>query len=135
MFKHRIRLAGPWDFRTLDVQLMPRGEATTCRLPVTLTDFKNTSGTRLLRGFHKPTGVDDNTSLRIVIQATAAPQVVMINEQQIYECAAEIDGEYVFDITTCIKAFNLLGIEFTPGRHISPPTLKNVWLEILRSIA
>ncbi len=130
MSKHRIRLAGPWDFQTVDDGLVPRGETTECRLPVTLVDLTNETGIQLRRGFHKPTGIDGKL-LRLVLQANTPPRAVLINDVRIAEWLVEPESEYAFEITTHIKAFNLVCILLTVEDYQTSPMLKNFWLEIL----
>ena len=130
MSKHRIRLAGPWGFQTVDDGLVPRGETIECRLPVTLVDLANETGIQLQRGFHKPTGIDGKL-LRLILQANAPPCAVLINDVRIAECVVEPENEYAFEITTHVKAFNLVCILLTVEEHQTSPILNNVWLEIL----
>ncbi|MCA9010225.1 MAG: hypothetical protein KDB01_10790 [Planctomycetaceae bacterium] len=130
MSKHRIRLAGPWDFQTLDSGLAPRGETTECRLPVILVDLTNETGIQLQRGFHKPTGIDGKL-LRLVLQANTPPRAVLINDVRIAESAVEHESEYAFEITTHIKPFNWVCILLTVEDYQPSPVLNTVWLEIL----
>lgn len=130
MQKHRIRLAGPWDSQPVDERRQPVGDSTRCQLPLTLTESSPEPGVLLTRGFHRPTGIDDTTTLRIVLQTTARPNSVSINGMMIAECPVSSNAEYAFDATSRITAFNLLSVLFD-GRTDKPPTtLHSVWLEI-----
>ncbi|MEZ6033641.1 MAG: hypothetical protein R3C17_11145 [Planctomycetaceae bacterium] len=130
MSKHRIRLAGPWDFQIVDSGLVPRGETSECRLPVTLVDLTNEPGIQLRRGFHKPTGIDGKL-LRLVLQANTPPRAVLINDVRIAESAVEHESEYAFEITTHIKPFNWVCVLLTVEDYQPSPVLNTVWLEIL----
>ena len=130
MSKHRIRLAGPWDFQTVDSSLEPRGETIKCRLPIVLEDLTNEIGILLQRGFHRPTNINSKT-LRLVIKANMPPRAVLINDVPIPECAVEPESEYAFDITTHVMPFNLVCILLKVEDYQTSPMLNNVWLEIL----
>jgi hypothetical protein len=130
MPSHRIRLAGPWELRLIDAHQQPDGDSVRCQLPFNLSESRHATGVRLTRGFHHPTGVDDTTKLRIVLQSTDRPLAVRVNGKGIDECGGTFDGEYVFDITGRIAAFNELSVFLESANPESAATLKTVWLEI-----
>lgn len=130
MPSHRIRLAGPWELRMIDTHQQPNGDSVRCQLPFTLSESRHATGVRLMRGFHHPTGVDDTTKLRIVLQASDRPLAVRVNDTGIDECPGRIDGEYAFDITGRIAAFNELSVFLESTNPESAATLNSVWLEI-----
>ncbi len=130
MKNHRIRLAGPWESQSVDIHQQPVGEAIRCQLPFTLPESQRESGVLLTRGFHCPTGIDDTTTLRIVVQASECPSAVRINGTHIAECPARLDAEFAFEVSGQITEFNQLGVLFKSTECESPPTLKIAWLEI-----
>ncbi len=139
MKAHRIRLAGPWEAQQLDNELQPVGDMVNCQLPYTLTPSENPSGVLLLRGFHCPTGIDQNTILRIVLKANQQPQEVRTNGNPAEVCEASCIGttnlndanrEFSIDITHSIAAFNQLSVIFQVSTTEIPATLQTAWLEI-----
>ena len=134
MKNHRIRLAGPWESQGIAEDGEPVGEVVRCQLPFTLPESKRESGVLLTRGFHCPTGIDNTTTLRIVLQASECPDAVRINGTDIAECAASVDAEFAFEVTGRIVEFNLLSVLFKSTETESPPALNTAWLEISESI-
>ena len=130
MPNHRIRLAGPWESQTVDGHQSPTGETVRCQLPYTLFEARHEFEVQLRRGFHHPTGIDNETTLRIVLQASESPAAVRVNGKEIEECAASLDGESAFDVTGRIEAFNELCIVFRFRDDVPTAMLKSVWLEI-----
>ena len=130
MKNHRIRLAGPWESQSIGDDGQPVGEVIRCQLPFTLPGPEYESGVLLTRGFHRPTGIDDTTTLRIVLQASECPDAVRINGTDIAECAASVDAEFAFEVTGRIVEFNLLSVLFKSTEAESPPALNTAWLEI-----
>ena len=130
MKTHRIRLAGPWDSQLTDDDGQPVGEVIRCQLPFTLPDTQRESAILLTRGFHCPTGIDDTTTLRIVLQATESPNAVRINGTDIAECPARLNAEFAFDITGRVAAFNQLSVLFKSAEYEPSAALNMAWLEI-----
>ena len=134
MKTHRIRLAGPWDSQLTDDDGQPVGEVIRCQLPFTLPftlpDTQRESAILLTRGFHCPTGIDDTTTLRIVLQATESPHAVRINGADIAECPARLSAEFAFDITGRLAAFNQLSVQFKSAECEPSAALNMAWLEI-----
>ncbi len=130
MSNHRIRLAGPWESQLLDCDQQPIGSSIRMQLPFTLSNTQHHSVAQLTRSFHHPTGIDDNTTLRIVLQASASPLEVRINGVKVSECVIETDGEYAFDLNGLIETINQLRLLFTSPHADSEVTLNTVWLEI-----
>jgi hypothetical protein len=140
MKTHRIRLAGPWEARLLDEECQPGGDIVRCQLPYSVPVSQSRCGVLLLRGFHRPTGIDSSTVLRIVLKANTQPHEVRINNRPI--TTGERDGvspsvhdtefrEYVFDITHSNETFNQLSVGFRTSDAADPVTLETAWLEIL----
>ena len=124
MKAHRIRLVGPWEVQQLDNELQPAGDVVHCQLPYTMTPSQNPSGVLLLRGFHCPTGIDQNTILRIILKANQQPHEVRMNSTPATVCQTSRIGatdlndtcsEFSIDITPSIEAFNKLSVIF----HVS----------------
>ncbi|MBC7965889.1 MAG: hypothetical protein H7Z17_08185 [Fuerstia sp.] len=130
MRTHRIRLAGPWESHCIGNDGQVVGEAVRCQLPFTVPDAQRESAVLLTRGFHCPTGIDDTTTLRIVLQATESPNAVRINGTDIAECPVRLDGEFAFDITGRIEAFNQLSVLFKSAECEPSAVLNTAWLEI-----
>jgi hypothetical protein len=130
MKNHRIRLAGPWEAQFIGDDGQPVGEAIRCQLPFSLPESQRTSGVLLTRGFHCPTGINDTTILRIVLQASESPNAVRINGTDITEYAVHPDSEFAFEVTDRIEAFNQLSVLFRSTECESPAALSTAWLEI-----
>ena len=130
MKNHRIRLAGPWESQFIGDDGQPVGEVIRCQLPFRLPESQPESGVMLNRGFHCPTGIDDTTTLRIVLQASKCPDVLRINGVDIAECPAGQDAEFAFEVTDRIAGFNQLSVLFRSAECNSPTTLNSAWLEI-----
>ena len=131
MKNHRIRLAGPWASQFIGDDGQPVGEVIRCQLPFTLPESQRESGVLLTRGFHCPTGIDDTTTLRIVVQASESPSAVRINGTDIAECAVHPDSEFAFEVTGRIEAFNQLSVLFKSAEGDPTAALNTAWLEIL----
>lgn len=130
MKNHRIRLAGPWESQFIGEDGKPVGEVIRCGLPFMLPGPEHESGVVLTRGFHCPTGIDDTTTLRIVLQAGKCPDAVRINGTDISECAASVDAEFAFEVTGRIVEFNLLSVLFKSTATEPAAALNTAWLEI-----
>ena len=136
---HRIRLAGPWESQSLDEQLQPVGEISRCQLPFTVPASLHRQGVLLVRGFHRPTGIESATVLRIVLKAVACPALVQMNGEEIVPGVRNgtntlkqdtAEGEYLFEITRLIQPFNHLSVRFITNSAEALATLETVWLEI-----
>ncbi len=139
MKAHRIRLAGPWEAQLLDNELQPVGGVLDSRLPYSIVPSPDQKGVQLLRGFHRPTGIGQNSVLRIILKATQKPHEVRINSTLIEVIAASdigtrnsIDsyGEFSIDITHFIAPFNELSVSFLVESSEIPAALETAWLEI-----
>ncbi len=139
MKAHRIRLVGPWEARQLDNNLQPIGDVINCQLPYSVMPQQNPSGVLLLRGFHCPTGIDQNTILRIILKANQQPHEVRMNSMpaEVIEATRigntglnETHREFSIDITPSIAAFNHLIVIFQVSRTEIPASLETAWLEI-----
>lgn len=139
MKTHRIRLAGPWQTQQLDNKLQPVGDKVSCQLPYSILASQGLSGVLLLRGFHRPTGIEQNTVLRIILKANQQPHEVCINSNpaDVSEVSRsgtanlnDNHGEYSIDITRSIAAFNQLSLSFRVSTTEVPATLETAWLEI-----
>ena len=139
MKAHRIRLAGPWEAQLLDDALQPVGGVVDSRLPYSVSKSPNQSGVLLLRGFHRPTGIDQNSVLRIVLKANLRPHEVRLNSTPVEVSEASHFGttnlddthdEFSIDITQTIDAFNKLSVSFQIKTPEMPATLESAWLEI-----
>ncbi len=139
MKAHRIRLAGPWEAQLLDNELQPVGDVLDSRLPYSIVLSPDQKGVQLLRGFHRPTGIGQNSVLRIILKANQKPHEVRINSTLIEVVAASdigttnsIDshGEFSIDITHFIAPFNELSVSFLVESSEIPAALETAWLEI-----
>lgn len=127
---HRIRLAGPWESQFIGDSGQPVGEVIRCQLPFSLPESQSQSGVLLTRGFHCPTGIDETTRLRIVLQASECRIVVQINGTNIVECPARLDAEIAFEITGTLAEFNQLSVLIKTAESETRPALNTAWLEI-----
>jgi hypothetical protein len=139
MKAHRIRLAGPWEAQLLNDESQPVGGMLDSRLPYSMFPSPEQTGVRLQRGFHRPTGIDPNSVLRIILKANQKPHEVRINSTPAEVRTASDDGttnlndthgEFSIDITHSIAAFNQLSVIFQAGSSEMPATLETAWLEI-----
>jgi len=130
MKNHRIRLAGPWESQFIGEDGKPVGEVNRCGLPFAMPESQRKSGVLLTRGFHCPTGIDDKTRLRIIVQASERPVALRINGTEIAECPAGSDVEFAFEVTGQMAEFNQLGVLLGSVGCELPMTLSTVWLEI-----
>lgn len=144
MKAHRIRLAGPWEAQLLDDEMQPVGGVFNCRLPFVMLpnamlSSQYATGVLLLRGFHRPTGIDKNSVLRIILKANQRPHEVRINSTPVEVSEASHVGttnlddshhEFSIDITQTIDAFNKLSVNFQIKTPEMPATLESAWLEI-----
>jgi len=130
MPNHRIRLAGPWESQSIDGNQHPVGKLIRTQLPFTLSKTQHQSGIQLTRGFHRPTGIDDQTKLRIVLQASSSPFMVQLNGSRIAECDSESAGEHVFPLGESMDDFNQLSVLFAAPNPNAAVTLDTAWLEI-----
>ena len=130
---HRIRLAGPWQYRLSGEP----GEVRTVRLPLVV----DTTGDSLQRGFHAPSGLAGESELLVVFRAVGAFAVrlnaTLLAEHgsSVGECAVadEAEHERMCGIPrSALKSFNEL--EFTAGCGRGEVCrLEEVWLLILES--
>lgn len=127
---HRIRLAGPWELQTLDDQSRPVGEAVRSQLPFELRQQQHKFGVLLIRGFHRPTGIDEATRLRIAMKTNANLIAVRINSKLVTVQIAEFQDEVTCEITDVIQEFNQLSVQICPDASGADSTLEAVWLEI-----
>ena len=139
MSTHRIRLAGPWEVQPLGAELNPVGDTANCQLPYTAVPTETPAGVVLRRGFHRPTGIDQNSILRIILKANQQPLDVRINNTPAEVCEPVHNNEtnlidpireYSIDITRSIAAFNQLSVILQNSKTESPAGLENAWLEI-----
>ncbi len=130
---HRIRLAGPWQYRLSGAA----GEVRTVRLPLVV----DTTGDSLHRGFHAPSGLAGESELLVVFRAVGAFEVrlngTLLAEHgsSVGECAVADESEHERSCGipgTALKSFNEL--EFTAGSCGGEVCrLEEVWLLILES--
>ncbi len=127
---HRIRLAGPWEWCGIGDPQEPLIKKTGCQLPFTLAEDLCDAGVMLMRRFHRPTGIDDTTKMRIVLVASVQPTDVQLNGKTLPACESTDESEYCFDLTGRAEPFNQLSILLMPQTDTAA-TLHAVWLEIL----
>ena len=126
---HRIRLAGPWEWQVIGSPQQSTREAARCQLPFTLSGDQRESGVVLTRRFHRPTGINDATTLRIVLQASRKPVDVQLNGKSLPGSESSVAAEYCFNLTGRVEPFNQLSVLLLPQTDASA-TLQSAWLEI-----
>ena len=131
MATHRIRLVGPWESQTVDDQSQPVGEVVRCQLPFAVPEACHATGILLMRGFHRPTGIDGSTTLSIVLKGREKPQEVRLNGAVISESTTAIDNEFAYDVTSLVESFNRLSVLFAQHSAVTQTALETAWLQIL----
>lgn len=130
MATHRIRLVGPWESQTVDDESQPVGDVVRCQLPFELAEAHHGGGILLMRGFHRPTGINDLTMLRIVLKGTEKPKEIRLNGAAIPESTTTMDNEFAYDIASLVESFNRLSVLFGQDTVDTCTTLETAWLEI-----
>lgn len=125
--RHEIRLAGPWEQHVAD-------EWIRFQLPLTVAEGVASS---VRRKFHRPSGVDGDSRLWLIIDASAAMTFVALNAEQVVigSVMSFIDGEIEanvvqteVEVTSALKEFNT--VEMAVGGN-APSTLHRVKLRIV----
>ena len=154
MPSHRIRLAGPWEFRTKaetnPAAVNPAGIRV--QLPFeAAAELPGETGW-LSRRFHCPGGLQDTTTIRLQILAGSVLSRVTINglvpdsvEISVVETSAgtpsagtagdnvcrDLAVHHAMEIRPFLRPFNLLEIEVSGGSRTGDSTrVREVWLEI-----
>lgn len=139
---HRIRLAGPWEW-------LPNGQnedgnlaIQTCQLPfrVSSNDGSQSNGT-LRRKFHCPTGLDEKSSVIIVLECNSAASV-SLNGQRLNAVTPSKLGTTVdsspqridFDVSNLLKPFNELCVTLSELIPDETPCLTSACLEICDAV-
>lgn len=130
MATHRIRLVGPWESQSVDDQSQPVGEIVDRQLPLELAEARRAGGILLMRGFHRPTGIDSSTTLCIVLKSTEKPREVRLNGVATSERNTAVENEFAYDVTSCVEPFNRLNVHFAQDTADTQATLEMAWLEI-----
>ena len=102
MSVHTIRLAGPWEL------YQAGSEATRVKLPFEFP--KPSDSCRLVRKFHRPSGLTDDCEVRIVLQVSQQPMTVVVNDQVLQPSVTEEDT-CSCDVTALLQSFNSLSLQ------------------------
>ncbi len=105
MSVHTIRLAGPWELH--------QEGADPVRVQLPFEFPPDDPSTRLLRRFHRPSGLTDGSRVRIVLKMTQAPGSVLVNDlqQSLGETARTTEvTDYICDVTSQLQSFNSICI-------------------------
>ena len=105
MYPHRIRLRQPWQTE------------------------RASDSIRFTRGFNRPTGLDPQESLWLVIESTAASGTASLNNSLLGSVVADRQ-ETSFDITPQLENRNNITIELNLADNEPPPVLGEVRLEV-----
>ena len=102
MSVHTIRLAGPWELHQAG------SEATRVKLPFEFPEPSDSC--RLVRKFHRPSGLTDDCDVRIVLQVSRQLITIMVNDQ---ELQPSVTGEdpCSYDVTALLQPFNSLSLQ------------------------
>jgi len=118
---HSIRLAGPWE------TIQDRAESQRVTLPYSVPD--GVDSIILRRRFHRPSGLENDSLVRIVLTTIGALSHVTINDRRIELTPGAQDDRSVFDITDQLNNFNCL--EVTIGQDVRE--LRSAVLEIFET--
>jgi len=113
MSVHTIRLAGPWELQAEEED----------PVRVQLPSHVPSNG-RLVRKFHRPNGLSDDSEVRVELTVDSIRVVVRINDHQL---SATSDSTLRFDITSYLQPFNSLSIQTT---QTDPVVLQSAVLQI-----
>ncbi|MCA9049371.1 MAG: hypothetical protein KDA89_11620 [Planctomycetaceae bacterium] len=115
--EHTIRLAGPWELVRL-----PDNSVSRIQLPWAAVSSATGPRTAMLRRrFNQPTGLTENTSLKILVSASVPLSEIRVNDECVPSSGisdtqrspkTEMFSVIVnsFDITHCIRPYNVLEI-------------------------
>ena len=126
---HRIRLAGPWESQAVAPLTQCANEPDRLQLPFSLTKDQRDAGLIFIRRFHRPTGIDESTELRIICHASEKPSDLQLNGQSLADRLVSDGREFCCEVTGFLKSFNQLSVMF-PARSDADLTMECVWLEI-----
>ena len=139
---HRIRLAGPWEWlpnlQTEDGNCAIQ----TCQLPFAVSSKvgSQSSGT-LRRKFHCPTGLNEKSSVLIVIECSSEASVSLngqiVNAVTPSTLGAGVDSapqRIDFDVSKMLKPFNELCVCLPPLTPSQTPCLTSACLEICDAV-
>lgn len=155
MSVHRIRLAAPWEWRPIESDTAtPPTERRTCQLPFILDhqiselNAAREQGSALLRRFHKPTGITEDTRVVVSVEFQNADVVMFLNNELLIWKATETlpaapddragSGSHgrqtqvcEADISSTLRSFNELQIQLTRRSQESTAQLTQVSLLII----
>ena len=97
MSVHTIRLAGPWE-----MQASSDAAAERVTLPHEIS-----SGVELRRNFHRPSGLTDDSTVRIVLTSTGSGIELQLNGKHVPSVA---DTHRHFDVSGQLLSFNTLAV-------------------------
>ena len=115
LLPHDIRLAGPWEFSEANSTDWNR-----CQLPWTAPDASNSYVIR--RKFHRPTGLDNTSTLSLLIEASGSLTQIALNSEPISRAKTSVSlaspeqatialVQYEFEVTTRVSEFNTVEIQ------------------------
>ncbi|MFN5074941.1 MAG: hypothetical protein ACK5MO_05055 [Planctomyces sp.] len=133
MSEHRIRLAGPWQFRLSGQSGSGRSE----RLPLSGAGVTGAAKVQLTRGFHAPPRLSSDSRLRRAYVGSG--QFVVQLNGEVLGCSSELAGEPSAAAclperccripTELLKSFNEVQFEVV-GEQAEEWSLAGVWLVI-----
>jgi hypothetical protein len=137
---HSIRLAGPWEWRSFSgtAEKSDISEFVKCQLPFPDASCAPPGSIVMRRRFHRPTGLDDRTTVRVALQfrgnksahsaqAMESCLQVRVNDQGVpatvvespenSDSNGEIRLQLRCDISPLLRPFNDLQIDFNHPEH------------------
>ncbi|MEZ6061290.1 MAG: hypothetical protein R3C19_13180 [Planctomycetaceae bacterium] len=123
---HEIRLAGPWEFTRAESPDSPQR----CTLPIAVDEARQAPGAvTLTRRFHRPTGLDAGSQVRIAVDFRGDTPLVAVNGVLLDMCECSVPASETqqaeFNITGALRDFNTLTID------VRGPQISNVLLRII----
>lgn len=132
---HEIRLAGPWEYSTDDGSTWDR-----CSLPFdAASQCELTAGTVAFvrRRFHKPSGLEQSSTVSIVVLADGEVAQVMLNGCDIVATVVDRDAEQPVSVTShfCVsellKEFNTLQVSLVASTQSQASAIDATRLRIV----
>ena len=117
---HVIRLHGPW---TAEIDSGGATESRRVHLPRDWADLgklASESVVRLIRRFHRPTGLGESTRVGLIIPASGPVAMLAVNGEEVAGHGA-VDERRRFDLSGIVRAREAhdLAIEFRTGEELA----------------
>ena len=121
LMPHEIRLAGPWEV------CHDGDDWERCVLPFPADDSPDVADFRLRRKFHRPSGLDEQSQVAIVVTINGDLLAAKLNGTDTLTGATESDGTVVFDVTGRLQESNTVELSVP-----APTTVTAVRLRIVQ---